>query len=293
MEEGRARELGPERRLARLHGPFHNVTYYAPEIAGFTEAGMWGWWMAYFAYRSAPLGPVPTHVVVSSFYGFAPAMVNRALPAAWEVLAPPAVQDLRLGLVDRALHRLLGPWLARPELARAADLARRAAEACDPSGRVLFAGYSALPWPGTSALDLWHACTLLREHRGDSHHLALAAAGVDGVECHVLMAAHGHGNRASILPIRGWTEAEWTAAQDRLAGRGWLAAGGALTPAGRAGRAAIEAHTDDLTSGSTRQLGPGGLEQLEQLMDPWLRTLRDEGGMPDRWPPPHLLRPDT
>jgi hypothetical protein len=281
----------PERRLARLHGPFHNVTYYAPEIARFTDAGMRGWWMAYFAYRSAPLGRVPTEVVVAAFYGFAPAMVGRAIPAAWDVLSPGEVLDLRLELVEAALGRLLEGRTDPTEQVEAAALARRAAEACDLTGRVLFAGYRALSWPGTPLLDLWHACTLLREHRGDSHHLALAAAGVDAVECHVLMAAHGHGNRASILPIRGWTPDDWAAAESRLRDRGWLDGDGGLTPTGRSGRAAIEARTDELTSRATVALGPDGLDRLEQLLNPWLAILRREG-LPESWPPPHLLRPD-
>jgi hypothetical protein len=293
VEDDAQAPLPAERRLARLCAPFHNVTYYSPEISAFTtDAGMRGWWMAYFAYRSAPLGPVPVPVVVATFYGFAPAMVSRALPAAWDVLSPAATLDLRLELVDRALRRLLAAHLAGPELAEAAALTRRATEGCDLAGRALFAGHAALPWPDAPHLELWHACTLLREYRGDSHSLALAGAGVDGVECHVLMAAHGHGNRASILPIRGWTDDEWEAAAERLRARGWLAADGTLSAPGRAARAAIEDRTDGLCAGPSRRLGADGTRRLEELMEPWLRIFREEGGMPDRWPPPHLLRPD-
>jgi hypothetical protein len=35
---------------------------------------------------------------------------------------------------------------------------------------------------------LWHAATLLREHRGDGHIAALVAAGIGGTEAHVLHA---------------------------------------------------------------------------------------------------------
>jgi hypothetical protein len=34
---------------------------------------------------------------------------------------------------------------------------------------------------------LWHAATLLREHRGDGHNAALVAHGIGGTEAHVLM----------------------------------------------------------------------------------------------------------
>ena len=43
------------RDLARVFTPFHNVSYYSPEINMLVEAGMRGWWMAYFAYRAAPM----------------------------------------------------------------------------------------------------------------------------------------------------------------------------------------------------------------------------------------------
>ena len=58
--------LGP-RDLAGVH-PFHNVSYYAPEIKAFVDAGMRGSWMAYFAYRAAPMGAVPAEVVMATFY---------------------------------------------------------------------------------------------------------------------------------------------------------------------------------------------------------------------------------
>ena len=58
--------LGP-RDLARVF-TFHNVSYYAPEIKAFVDAGMRGSWMAYFAYRAAPMGAVPAEVVMATFY---------------------------------------------------------------------------------------------------------------------------------------------------------------------------------------------------------------------------------
>jgi hypothetical protein len=294
-EEDLMGQLGTQEReaardLARWVGPFHNVTYYAPEIAEFKDAGMRGWWMAYFAYRAAPLGPVPASVVVATFYGFAPRMVERAVPAVWDVMTPRQALELRLDIVDRALRRLLGGTIASAELAEAAALARQATEGCDVAARPLFAGYAALPWPDQPHLQLCHASTLLRELRGDSHAIALAAEGVDGVECHLLMAAQGHGNRASILPIRGWTEAEWAAAQARLVERGWLLPGGKFTDEGRQARQAIEDHTVELSHEPCRRLGPERLDRLNRLMQPLMADLYEQG-LPRTWPPPHLLRP--
>jgi hypothetical protein len=279
------------RLLAASFNPYHNVVYYSPEINVFVDAGLRGWWQSYFAYRAAPFGRVPAEVVAASFYNFALRMVERAVPAAWDVVPPEQALALRLTAVDGALRRILGAdGVVAPELASAAALAREAVEGSFVGARPLFAAHAALPWPDEPHLALWHACTLLREQRGDAHALALAAAEVDGAESHVLMVASGHGNRASILPIRGWTEDEWDAATGRLVERGWLTPDGAFTAAGRAGRAAIEAHTDVLAGEPVERLGADGLERLAALMAPAVALVRERGGVPASWPPPHLLR---
>jgi Helix-turn-helix family len=278
------------RQLSRLFEPYHSIAYYCPEITRFTDAGFRGWWHAYFAYRSAPLGVVPASVVAATFYNFAPRMVARAIPGAWEVLPPEQVLALRLEVVDEALRRVLGERTGDGSLARAAQLARRAVEGCDVAGRPLYAAHAARAWPDRPHLELWWACTLLREHRGDGHGVALAAADVDGTACHVLMVAQGHGNRASILPIRGWTNQEWAAATARLEARGWLDAAGAFTAKGRRARQAIEAHTDALASEPLRRLGPDGVTELDRLITPYVHVLREHGNVPGRWPPPHLRR---
>ncbi len=281
---------GP-RSLADVFNAFHNVVYYAPEIYRFVDAGMRGWWMSYFAYRSAPMGPVPAEMVIATFYHFAPRMVRRAVPAVWDVMSPAQALSLRSEAVDQALQRLLADRLNDPELAEAAALARAAIEGCDPAGRALYAGHAALPWPVEPHLVLWHACTLLREHRGDSHVVALTAAEMDGVMSNVLMAARGHGNKATILPIRGWQSEEWDKGVSRLVQRGWLHPEGMFTGEGRAGREAIERHTDRLAQEPCDRLGAAGMQRLIKLTAPY-REMLDQGGIHTDWPPNHLLRPD-
>lgn len=286
-------QLDQARVLARLFGPVHNVSYYAPEIREFNQVtGIRGWWNAYFVYRAAPLGPVPAEVVVSTFYNFAPRMIAKSLPANWQVVPPPRATELRLELVDRALRRMLGEHHNAPALRNAATLARRSIEGCDGVGRVLYSAYTSLPWPDEQHLVLWHACTLLREHRGDSHNLALAAVEVDGVECHVLMAGTGHGNRASILPIRGWTDDEWSNAVHRLRQRGWAHPDGSLTDEGRAARRDIENHTSRLSAEPCRRLGATAVDELRSVMEPLVKFLHEQVGVPTQWPPPHLIRPE-
>ena len=46
-------------------------------------------------------------------------------------------------------------------------LTREAAAGCRPEGRPLYAGHAALDWPDAPHLVMWHALSLLREHRGD------------------------------------------------------------------------------------------------------------------------------
>ena len=77
MENRSTVKVGREPRLARRFfdrfEPVHAVTYFSPESrAAFDGLGFRGFWMGYFAGRSAPLGVVPTEVVTALFYNFAP-----------------------------------------------------------------------------------------------------------------------------------------------------------------------------------------------------------------------------
>ena len=65
------------------------MTYFAPEVREALDGlGYKGYWMGYFAARSAPLGAVPPEVVTAIFYNFAPARVAKTLPAAWQIAGP-------------------------------------------------------------------------------------------------------------------------------------------------------------------------------------------------------------
>jgi Helix-turn-helix family len=273
------------RSLARLCGTFHNITYYTPGIRRFADVGIPRYWHAYMAYRSAPLGPVPAPVVTAIFFNFAPRMVEEAIPAVWAQVTPAEALSLRDDIVDRALRDSFGDALDGRPVARAAELARRAIEDCDVVGRPLFAAHRALPWPDPPHLQLFWACTLWREQRGDGHNAALAAAGLDGVECHVLMAARGVGSGDVIRRIRGWSAEEWEAACARLEARGLIGAGGTATPAGLEYRAEVEASTDRLASEPRRRLGEDGCDELIALLDPLVAHLVARGDVAGRWPP--------
>jgi hypothetical protein len=282
---GVERPRAQARALARLCGTFHNVSYYSPAIREFAAVGIPRYWHAYMAYRSAPLGVVPAPVVTALFFNFAPRMVEEAIPSVWEHVTPAEAMARRDDIVDLALRESLGDELEAPSVARAAELARRAIEDCDVVGRPLFAAHLALPWPEAPHRQLFHACTLWREQRGDGHNAALTAAGLDGIECHVLLAAKGVATGEVIEKIRGWTAGEWTAARGRLAERGLVTAEGSFTPAGAAYRDEIEVRTDLLAAEPRRRLGDEGCQELIGLLDPLVGRLVQSGAVAGSWPP--------
>lgn len=158
------------RRMLRTLEPIHGMIYFVPEAHdAYSAVGLQGRRMGYFASRSAPMGPVPASVVVATFFNFCPNLVQRAIPAAWQLATPTAILDARHEAVDRALRRLLGEAVAGDDMREAADLARAATDGCRPDGRPLYAAHAELPWPQEAHMVLWHAQTLLREYRGDGH----------------------------------------------------------------------------------------------------------------------------
>src|SRR6516162_7918799 len=94
------------RRFFDRFEPVHAVTYFSPESrAAFDGLGYRGFWMGYFAGRSAPLGIVPTDVVTALFYNFAPSRVARALPDAWKIAPPASALRAREDSAVAALRR--------------------------------------------------------------------------------------------------------------------------------------------------------------------------------------------
>lgn len=254
------------RSLWHRYEPLHAVTYFAPQAReAFDAAGLRGFWRGYFAGRSAPLGEVGAGAVVATFFGFAPGTVRRALPAVWDLATPQQALEARLDGARAALAPLLADVPA-DHLAAAADLAVAALDGLPVAGRPLAAANAELALPDDALGRLWHAATVLREHRGDGHVALLAAAGVDGVESLVWRAAR-HGDRPLLQPARGWTDEEWQAAAERLRERGWLD-GERLTPAGQAAHEELEARTDELAEGPVRALGEERATRLATLLEP-------------------------
>lgn len=248
------------RQMWHLLEPVHALVYYAPEV--FDELARLGYevdtrWPTYFPLRSAPLGPASAELVSATFYSFNPDMVAEHISPAWGLASPADVVAARTRGMDRALRRLLGDM----DLAEAADLAKKVALAANTAGRPLAAANASLPWPEEPHLVLWHAATIIREHRGDGHIAALLTAGLGPVEALVSFAAVGAAP-VEVFASRGWTQRQWAAAQRRLHERGWVDADGNATQEGKDGREAVERLTDELAAAPWAVINPGRLAEL-------------------------------
>ena len=259
----------------------HAVTYFAPEATGaLSAAGYRGFWMGYFAGRAAPLGPVGPEIVAALFYNFAPARVARALPDAWGFAPPDAALAARLHGSVAALQRVLGEDVDDRDVTRAAELAARAADSAPLEGRALCAANRALPWPDDPLAVLWHAATVLREHRGDGHVATLTAAGVSGREANVVHAAAGITSRQVFEVARDYDDAEWAALVDGLAARGVLTTDGELTSEGRELKHDLERRTDEIALSAYAALDDAEIDRLASALTPIARAVVAAGDMP-------------
>ncbi|MBW8751847.1 MAG: hypothetical protein JF565_10550 [Propionibacteriales bacterium] len=271
---------GAARELWTLLEPVHAVVYFSPEpLEALREAGCRGFWMGYFANRAAPLGPAGAELVHALFYNFSHDRVARALPSAWELTSPQAALAAREHGSVAALRRHLGTAADGPEVERAGALASRAAAAAPLEGRALYAANRRLPEPDEPVARLWHAATLLREHRGEGHIAALMAAGIGGRESHVFHALATGSPREVYTVARDFGDEEWGGHIAALRDRG-LALDGGLTDAGRALKAEVERRTDALAAPAYAVLSDAELAELTHLLRPIARAVVQAGDLP-------------
>jgi hypothetical protein len=253
-------------RANRALDSLHAFVYFIPEAdEEWTRVGLRPGRMGYFASRSAPLGPVPAEVVAATFYNFNPTLVARYIPRAWTLATPADVLVARLEVADRGLRRLIGDEVPHaPAVHELAELAREATVDLPVAGRALFGGHAALEWPTEPHLVMWHAITLLREFRGDGHVAVLLAAGLSGLDALITHTATGRGfTVAAARATRGWSDDEWTAAEQQLRADGLIDEHG-LTEQGEHLRDTVEARTDELSAAPWLRLG---LERTNRLIE--------------------------
>lgn len=256
------------RRCQNTLNTLHATHYFSPDLdRELGSVGVTHPRAVNFAVRAAAMGPVGAGTVTATFYSYKHELVAEHVPAVWSLATPEQVLAARARAVDATLRRLLGEEaLASTEMAEAARLALRAAEACSRSARPLYSAHADLPVPEEPHLAYWHAATLLREHRGDGHLTALMAAGLDGLEALVTHASTGRGMTPKWVSVtRGWTREEWDTAAGRLRERGLLDADDDLTEQGVALREEIERETDELDRAPYEHLGAEGVARLTEL----------------------------
>src|SRR6476469_7447845 len=261
------------RRMFELVEPIGVIPYSAdePNEAMFA-LGFTNYWDTYFAGRAAPLGLVPAEVVDALFYNFAPGEVARHIPKVWRTTTPEAATAARQKGCVNALRRILGDGVESPSFARATELLIKAATSAPYEGRPMYAALRAIPIPDDVVARLFHAASLLREHRGDGHIAALMIEGVGGLEAHVLFAldmgmpAENFGRIHHLPPAQLATVVDGMRDRDLIGEDGWL------SKQGRAVKQRVEALTDSLAAKPYERLEPDELDELDAGLEP-LATL--------------------
>lgn len=258
--------------------PVHAFVYFAPEPrAEYDRLGLEPI-SQYFASRSAAMGAVTHQVVTATFYNFSPGLVQRAMRDAWSTASPTEVIVARLAGVAGSLERFHDVQSFASD--EATVLARAACEALTPEGRALYAGHADQPVPELPLVALWHYLTLLREHRGDGHAIALAAHGFSGLDAILTSDGYSKLTLEQLAKMRGFRPEAWEAGLAALVDRGWLETNGERTQEGADVRRSVEAMTDELAMAPLRHIGEERVMRLIELLGPINAAVEAGDGLP-------------
>ncbi len=257
------------RRMFELVEPIGVIPYSADEpnetmfALGFTN-----YWDTYFAGRAAPLGLVPPEVVDALFYNFAPGEVARHIPKVWETTTPDSAIAARQQGCANALRSILGEHVDSPTFAHTTELLLTAAISAPVEGRPMYAALRAIPIPDEVVTRMFHAASLLREHRGDGHIVALMAEGVGGLEAHALYALAMDMPAEKFGRLHHLPAAQIAMVLDGMRDRELIGDDGWLTESGRRAHERVEALTDALAAKPYDALAPGELDELMTTLEP-------------------------
>ncbi len=216
---------------------------------------------------------VPAEVVHALFYNFAPGEVARHVSSVWSTTTPHAAVAARQEGCVKALRRILGDLIDTPTFGRAVELLTAAANSAPLAGRPMYAALRTLPVPEEPTAGLFHAASLLREHRGDGHITALMAEGIGGLEAHVLVALDLGMPAEKFGRIHHLPAAQVSALVDGMKGRGLVADDGGFTPAGRGVKQHVEALTDVLAVAPYLILDAAEVDELTAALEPLAAAL--------------------
>lgn len=267
------------RSLERIHAP----AYYAAGVRrAWKEVGLKGYWMGYFGSRAAPMGAVAAATVEATFPSFASHRIRRAIPDAWGFAAPDDILAAR----DAAMARVLAEAWDELDVEAVAGECRELAEGIDVPGarssRPLYAANAAREWSDDPHLVVFHASTMVREYRGDTHMALLVVSGLDGIEANVLAGAGESYDRDWVRESRGWSDPDWEGAVERLVERGWITSDEEFTVGGRAWRDELENRTDELVAPMVERFGDDRAVELTSLLEPLVEATL--GLLPDTAP---------
>ncbi len=265
----------PARRLRDVTAPIgehgfwsaHTNRVLAKLGLAFMPAYLWG--------RGLGLGDPPGPLVASAFAVYEPRLVAAVYEHARRQCGRAGFQAAREEATIASLHEILGEVDVRGAVA----VLRRGVEAADGSGRALYSGVFSLGWPDDPLGQLWRACDLLREHRGDSHMAVWVAAGLNPVTANLLTELWLDMPLGGYTALRrGWPEPDIEAGVADLGSRG-LVSSGQITAAGRKLRDDIEATTDALEQPVIDAIGDD-LEPTLRMIDAWSAAIADSGAFP-------------
>ena len=270
----------PARRLRDAVEPIATVSFWAKPVYDRYAALGLDFLTGYVWSRSSVLGEAELGVVAAAFGVFEPGAVAGLLAAARENCSLADVRAAREEGAAVSLREALGD---DPDgLDESLSALREAAVCADVAGRPLYAGALAQRFPTDRHAGLWHAATLVRECRGDSHLGACVAAGLSGLEANLLTELWVGYTPLSYAGSRAWSPEAMAAAQESLRDRGLLD-GEALSEAGRSLREQVEEATDKAMAPVVAALGDR-LDDVAARCNTWGAAVVERGWFPpDRY----------
>jgi hypothetical protein len=266
----------PARQLRDAIEPIATICFWSePAYKAYEHRGL-DFLQGYVWGRSCVLGEPEGAVAAAAFGGFDPGLIEALYDAGRSVCTLADMRSAKESGAVTALQEVLGD---PAEVDDVLAVLRRGIEAIHTtSGRAMSAGLLSLDWPDDGWGQLWHACSILREYRGDGHIAAYVAYGLDGLEANLVTELQVGWDATTYAGSRGWSAEAMAAATDRLRARG-LVDGNDLSENGRTMRDRIESITDSLMQPVVDALGDDLPGLLDTLND-WSRQIIDHGWFP-------------
>ena len=250
-----ARRLRDAYEPIAMHAVWSRQTNEALASLGlnFLTGYVWG--------RASGMGEPAAAVVVSAFAVFEPGLITALYEEARGKVGRSDLVETR----DEATAASLRAVLGDADVSGVVAALRRGIDAADGTGRPLFSGLASQPWPDDPVGQLWRACDIIREHRGDTHVAACVAAGLDPMSMNILTELYVGLPLYAYSASRAWPTEALEATADQLRGSGLLE-GDRLSKEGRRLREDIEVRTDAGQRSVVNAIGPdldGVVNQLE------------------------------